>query len=485
MRGNIVRNMVFALISRGMQITVSFVMVIAVARYLSVEGYGTYSYVLAFAASIMTLSYFGIQNILAREIAKDNSKASIHYGAATMLRGMMSACAVTALLIAIFFTEKGEIPFWIFLVAAVSEAMMGFTLLQRSVFQGLERMKSVPILTFIQSTGLAVAVTLVIVAGLDYYWFFVATMVSYILQLFAGSRALSQIGVSALGRGLDRGYLKKFLGDSLVVGVGVILYKNLFLINVLAIKWFSGLSNLAFFQAAHGLVLQSQILPMSLSMAVFPVVARLAKDDLQQASFILGRAVKYSLLLSAGGAVLCSAFAGELMPLIYGAKYVESANAFQVLAWAMPALWLDLLLNGALMAINQQKYSVIYAGLALAINAGLAPIFIPDGGHVAAAWLATGSYTFTSACSLYFLRKAGMVFPAGRWIAQVALMAAVTWVTILVIKPLSLPAAVLAGAMVYLTALFATRAISMDEIKKLRAVLRDRPKKDDKTAPGL
>ncbi|MBI5826122.1 MAG: oligosaccharide flippase family protein [Deltaproteobacteria bacterium] len=79
---SVIKNSIFILMARGIQIAASFFVIIAVARYLSVELYGDYAYIIALVSSVMALTYFGIQQVTIREIAMDRANAHIHLGSA-------------------------------------------------------------------------------------------------------------------------------------------------------------------------------------------------------------------------------------------------------------------------------------------------------------------------------------------------------------------------------------------------------------------
>src|SRR3990167_5432397 len=82
----VVKNSFFILAARGIQILSSFFILVAVAKYLTVQGYGDYSFVTALVSSVMALTYFGIQRIIIREISRDRTKARQYLGSAILMR---------------------------------------------------------------------------------------------------------------------------------------------------------------------------------------------------------------------------------------------------------------------------------------------------------------------------------------------------------------------------------------------------------------
>jgi O-antigen/teichoic acid export membrane protein len=158
----ILKNSIFILLSRGIQIASSFFVVVVVARYLSVDQYGEYSYILAFVSSIMALAYFGIQSVLIREIANDNTLAAQILGAAIELRTLLSIIAVLALCISMYVMELRGLLLAAGFIAIASEFFLSFSMLSKSVFQAFEKMIYEPFIALMNGLVLSIGIAAVI-----------------------------------------------------------------------------------------------------------------------------------------------------------------------------------------------------------------------------------------------------------------------------------------------------------------------------------
>lgn len=472
----ILHNSIFILLSKAIQIASSFFIVVVVARYLSVDEYGEYSFILAFVSSIMALAYFGIQQVLIREIARDSTTAAQVIGAAVELRTILSVIAVLTLCISMYVMELRGILLAAGLIAIASEFFLSFSMLSKSVFQAFEKMIYEPFIALMNGLVLSIGIAAVIYFDLGFLWLFIASAFANLIQLVLSSLILSRKFVRPTFT-VERAVFKKFLKDSVVIGVGIFFYQNLFKINVLMLKWFGTISDVSYFQAPHSLIMQIQVVPMSVAMAVFPVFSRLMHTDPEKLALLYGKIFRFLLV----GSIFCgmnlSLFSNEIIGIVYGSKYMHAAAALTIVSWAIIPLTMDMLLNVVLIAMHKQKYSVIYAGVTLAMNSLLAVIVIPSHGYIAASYLSVLSYTVLFLCSFYFVRKNGLPVRFGRTIVKMFATVLVSVTAIVIVKPLSVLAAAFTGMILFLGLILITRVVMLSEVTYIINMIRDIPTK--------
>jgi len=472
----IIKNSLFILLSRGVQIASSFFVVVAVVRYLTVDQYGQYSYILAFVSSIMALAYFGIQSVLIREIANDHGSAAQILGAAIELRTLLSVIAVLALCVSMYVMELRGAMLAAGLIAIASEFFLSFSMLSRAVFQAFEKMIYEPFIALMNGLVLAIGIAAVVYFDGGFVWLFIAPAFANLSQLVLSSLILSRKFVRPAFT-VERAVFQKFLRDSVVIGVGIFFYQNLFKINVLMLKWFGTISDVSYFQAPHSLIMQLQVVPMSMTLAVFPVFSRLMHTDREKLALLYEKIFRFLLVGSIFCGMILSLFSSEIIGIVYGSKYSHSVTVLTIVSWAVIPLTMDMLLNVVLIAMHKQKYSVIYAGVTLAMNSLLALIFIPSHGYIAASYLSVLSYTVLFLCSLYFVGQNGLLVRFDRTIVKMLVTVLVSVAAIVMLKPLSVLAAALSGMIVFLGLIMATRVVTMDEVRFIKNMVRAIPMK--------
>lgn len=469
----ILQNTVFILLSRAIQLGVSFFIVIAVARYLTVEEYGEYSYIIALVSSVMALSYFGIQQVLIREVASKRVTARDAFCAAVRLRGALTLVALAALGAAALLSNPSPFLIQMGVLAVISELYLAYSMLNRAVFQANEVMVYEPLITIVTFGSLALGTYAVIQADMRIAGLLVAIAVSNLIQfLFTGGILVKKFFKPSFK--CDSEILRRFFKDSLVIGVGVFFYQNLFRINVLGLRWFGTSAEVSQFQVPHSLVLQVLFIPAAIAASVFPVLSRLHDNDHEAFEDLFGKTFRFMAVAFVFGALGLSTLADTAVPVMFGEKYRAAVSVLRLLAWAMVPLSLDIFLNIVLVVMGKQKYSMYYTGAALALSLPAGALLIPRYGHMAAAWIALSSYVAVTACSFYFVRRSGIRVRLIGFGVKILCGTFVSYMVFLFTRGHGAIVAPVLSWVTFILMLALTRAVRLHDLGVLRGIIRGR-----------
>jgi O-antigen/teichoic acid export membrane protein len=338
------------------------------------------------------------------------------------------------------------------------------------VFQAFEQMVYEPFLTLSYCLVLAAGVFSVIFFDLGFLWLNAAMALANLAQLVPASYILSRKFVRPVF-GIDKLVFRRFLQDAVVIGIGVFFYQNLFKINVLMLRWLGTVADVSYFNAPHNLIMQLQVIPMSLVMAVFPLFSRMIYTDREKMIVVYEQIFRSLFIFSSFAAVLLSLYSREIIGIVFGSRYIQSGTALMIISWAMIPLTMDMLLNGVLVAMNKQRYSVIYAGAALVLDSVCCLFFVPKFGFIAAAVIAVISYTFSFLCSLYFIEKNGLSIRFDRTMGKTAAAVCICGTAAYLLKPVSLPLAVVSTVLFFFGTIFMTRAFPIKELAAVRGMI--------------
>lgn len=461
-RQGVMRNFVFLMSSRAVQGVAGFFIAVAVARYLAVGDFGDYSFALALASSVTSLTYFGIQQVAIREMSRHREKAPEYFGIAVILRAGISLAVIACFSAALVFTDVSRGMATAVIIALISEVFLSFSMLHKAVFQAFEKMVYDPLLTVVYYISLSACIAAVILLDLGYMWLIAAAAAANLLQLIAAVYfALTKFVHPVFS--VEKKILFDFFKHTAVVGFGIFFYQNLLKVNVLLLKWLSGSQEVGLFQVPHNLVMQLHFIPATLVAAMYPAISRSFHHNTGDAQEIYSRAFRYILLFSVLTSVYLSFFSTEIIETIFGAKFSKSAEALVVMSWAFIPLSLDVLLNSVLIALNKQRYNMIYGGAALAMNVLLGIVVIPVSSYIGASWLAVFSYTVLFLCSLYFVSRSGLSSVKLSCAAKAAGAGGAAAAAIYLLKPVSLLLAVPAGVSLYIFLILITGAFRMEE----------------------
>jgi O-antigen/teichoic acid export membrane protein len=389
-RHSLARNFLALAASRGLQAASGFFVLLAAARLLPVEAFGRLGAVSALAGALVALTYFGVQQVMIREMVCNRAGAREILGRAMVLRGALAVAAGAGVALAGWWSGYDRAMFGLLALAFALEVCRSFGMLGCAVFQAHERMG--------YETPLA-AIAGLASMGLTGLGLYLGYGPAGVLGGLLGATALHAVLTWRVAVRLtrpafdgDRRALRAMFAASSVVGLGVFFQQNLFRAGTLSLSWWADLTAVADFQAPHEFLLKLEIVPQALMLAVFPALARLAPTDFETARRLFRLLFRHTLQGMALPAILLAFYADPACLLLFGGKYAGAAAVMRLVALALPLLALDMLVNNLLVAIGRQRYAMYYAGaalvLAFAANAALAPRY----GALGAAGAALCSY---------------------------------------------------------------------------------------------
>lgn len=479
---SLVRNFLALAMSRGVQTASGFVVLLAVARVLSVDDFGRYASVSALAGAVAALTYFGIQQVMIREMVCNRAAAAGIVGRAVVLRAALAGVAGLALAVAGYASRYDATMYLALALAFGLEICRSFAMLGCAVFQAHERMGYEPPLAVLAGLAAMAFVGLALWGGHGVTGVLAGLLAAALLQVGLTWRVATKLTRPSFA--LDRPGLRQMFNASSVVGLGVFFQQNLFRAGALSLTWWAGLTAVADFQAPHEFLLKLEILPQALMLAVFPALARLAPVDGEAAGRLYRLIFRHTLHAMALPAIVLAFYAEPACVLLFGGKYAGAAPVMRVLALSLPLLALDMLVNNLLVAIGRQRYALYYAAAALLLAFGVNAFVVPRYGALGAAWVALGSYGWLLFFSSRFAARHGFISKALRPILRVVVAGGACLATCYLLRQLPLVGAA-AGAVVYAAAMAALRGVTRRDVLELRSIRQDRPSagKDSASCP--
>jgi O-antigen/teichoic acid export membrane protein len=150
------------------------------------------------------------------------------------------------------------------------------------------------------------------------------------------------------------------------------------------------------FGAAYRLFEIMNFLPSIFSVAVYPVLSRLWKEEVNIHRRTTQKGLEFMIMAGVPISILLAMFAEHLVSLFYASQYVGSIIVLQVLAVGLVFLYVDMILGTTLIASDKQKNMSFISLAAIPISVGLNLLLIRyfqqqyDNGGIGAA-IATGA----------------------------------------------------------------------------------------------
>lgn len=160
-------------------------------------------------------------------------------------------------------------------------------------------------------------------------------------------------------------------------------------LDVVVLSHMRDLREAATYAAASRLYEAAQILPSVTALVVMPVLARQHASSPESIPATLGLAVRVGLTVGLGAAVLASAFAQQVIDLLYPPEMASAASALRWLIFAAAVMMVDVILSSTMLATDAQSADLHALMVGLAVLASTLFILVPLHGPRGAAMAVT------------------------------------------------------------------------------------------------
>jgi O-antigen/teichoic acid export membrane protein len=369
------------------------VFAIILARTLGPEELGRYTWIVLVVGYFDILVNFGLGILIARQVARDSASTPRYMGAALLARITLWVLSLgLSLLIAgplagpLGITQEMGTALVVFTIGIGVSNLAGVC---SAVFNGRELMEHpalVTVLTTVLKLGLGAAVLLL---G---YGILGVAFVSIAVNLVSGA-VLVLLLLIVLGR------LKPVTTARFTVDIGRSSYP-LMINNLLATVFFrvdglilranAGDAVLGWYGMAYKFIDGLTILPTNVTLALFPMLARLGVDNETPGRSRLTATTRVALKLLLGLAfpiaVGTTILADSIIRTLAGDDYLpHSAIALQILIWFLPFSFTNGLLQYVLIAVEQQRFITKTFLAATIFNIVANLLLIPHVSYVGAA----------------------------------------------------------------------------------------------------
>jgi O-antigen/teichoic acid export membrane protein len=458
---------------------IDFVFAAFYLRVLGPAAAGSFATAIATAGLFEIVANYGLNILLIREVSQDRSQAGRFLFNSSILRMLTGLIAALPVAVYVWSGLRGPNPLTPAEVTAIAFMMVGM------VFSGLalgvsglfyvheqaEVPAAMSTVTTILKVGLGVAVLL---AGFSFVGLaavsIVVNLITLILLAALAFRRFDLHGPWTLDRPLLRSMLRLgfplmliHLLQTIFISIDVLLLRQLLPNGETVVGWYN--SAWKWFNAL-------QIIPSYFTLALFPIISRAIKENMDAARRMYRMSLKLMLLLALPIAALTTFAAPLLIGLLGGAEFLpQGAIALQLIIWSIPFGWLNSVTNYVLIALGLERMQPRAFALTVGFNVVANLIFIPRYGFVAAGVVTILSEVVLLLAFAHYLRQRGAGIDwrhlAARPVLLTIIMLGVMWLS----YQIHLIVALALGSAVYLIGLVAFRIIGPDERAVLASIL--------------
>lgn len=370
---------------------------VIIARYLPLEIFGDYGFVLAVCMSFSVVTDMGTNQIMIREIARDKERTQEIFSAGFLLNVLLSFLTASLIIVVVHFTAEGQhvTNATYILTVAVLIYMLGDNF--DIVFRANEKMKYSAYLKVIEETTYIVGVVTVVALDLGLCGIFSAYLTAYAIRFVTGyffTRAY--FFKPRLKWNLPT--MKWILKESFPIGISRIFRKTTFRIDTILLKLFRTRAEVGVFHGVYRIIIIAMFIPRDITDSLFPVMSRYAQGSKESISALFEKSFKIILIVVLPMIFTVFIASEWIITLILGNNFSQAAPLMQVLTFAWGFMFFSVLCNKMLNATNHQRFATVSVGVCLLVNVIMDLITIPYLGYLGA-----GISTLVSEIALFIM----------------------------------------------------------------------------------
>lgn len=465
----------YILLSRLIGLAANVITVLLITRYLGVEGFGHYAFVMAYSLFIGTLATGGTFSILIRETARDRDRAGENLTHALAVQAVFTVIAalLSALLLPIF-TRQPQVMAAVY-ISVLASIIQVLANLFASVFTAFEDTVYLAISVFIERGVFLAGVILVMIMRwgfLSIFWF---QVLSFTIKLiFCSVVVWGKFARPVWQVRWDR--LRYFFRESLPL-----LFSTGFRtldgqIDTFLLQILQTALELGLYGAPYRLISRMNIVPDSIMAGLLPALSNLTRDaeGRRRASSLYQKIFKYFLILTVPIAVITSLMSEPIVVLLFGTEYRGAAPALTLMVWSLVFMFPNYAFKYLLTALGQQHFEALSLALSLVPHLALDIWLIPRAGATGAAAAMLAAQAVAFVVGYYYVSRGLGAYAFAGPLLRLAVGALPAAAVILLWRggP-AVPRLLIAGVL-YLLTLWPLGLVESRELRQFTALLRPR-----------
>lgn len=350
------------------------------ARYLGVENYGLFNYLLAIVGIGAKVIDFGFNPIIFREHSKHN-KSKSYISSVILLRSLVIIIVVIMFCLFAYILKLDELKIFLVVLLTLNILLSNkFTNLRELVtipFKVNFRMH-IPMLIVILDNALLLILVLIMPyfnGGIIYFTiiYVIANLPGMIILFFYMNKIYKFQFI------LDRQELSYLFRESYPL-MGYIIFAFLYSqIDVILLQTLSGSVSVGVYSSALRIILPLKIIPNTIVISLFPIIVKNIKNE-KSNEYIVNLIAKLFLLFSIVFGSFAFIASNEIILIIFGIEYADAAIPLTILAYAVFFDFFSFFILDVFTAYGKQKYNFKFMFLITIILLASNLLLIPEYG---------------------------------------------------------------------------------------------------------
>lgn len=400
----IFQNSSYLLVSQLFVKVFAFAYAIFLAGNIGAFDFGTYSAALSIFGLMSLFSDLGINRVLTRDIARDESEFPKLFSTALLLRAFSGAVSFLALTIFFYLTDPSDLRFQLTTIALLSLVPQSIALSIDAILIALKRVSYSALGFFLFNMVSFIVGSVLIFLGYGVYGAITAFLIGqlfyalFLVYLLSSSKKIDF-------NPFDLNLAKKLLIASWPYGVLSAIGFASFRLDTVVLSYMRGGTETGIYSLAYRFLEAATIIPVAFGTVLYPVFSEQSKNAenikrLFNHSLVIGFFTGVLVLISI--AVVIPLFLDRFLP----ESFFGSSSALIILSLAIPFIFMHIPMGQLLLSRERMLKKILFLYLFIfLINIILMLTVIPNYGFIGAAWITVIIEALTFVSFYLFIRN--------------------------------------------------------------------------------
>jgi len=371
---NIAKNTSYLTLALVIQKIISFSYFVLLARFLGIESLGQYYTALAFTTIFAIFIDLGFANVLTREIAKEQEKASTWLGSVLAMKSVLALLTFVVALIIAFFAYD-PILLALISVAAISMVLDSFTNTFFSVVRGFHNLKYESIAAILFQVIVFVFGLISIILNWPLIAFLVVMVLASLFNFIYSFLIVKKKLKVSMCLNWSLSQAKLIFQISWPFALYNIFQRLFTYLDSLLLGFIAGYGQVGVYQIAFKLIFALQFLPMAFTASLYPAMSSYWQNNREQLRVSFERALNYLLILVLPIIFGIFALADKIIPLFKAGP--EAIWPLRISIIALFFIFLNFPVGSLLNACDRQKRNTLNMGIAVSFSVMMNIVLIP------------------------------------------------------------------------------------------------------------
>jgi len=469
----LLKNIGSLFISQTLGYVIVFIYTIYLIRYLGVENFGILSFALALASILEILSDLGLNILMTRDVARDNSLTQKYFKNIIGIKLILLVILVSGTVLGLNLMSYPQNEISVIYIILFMLIFNTFSGVFYSLFQAYEKLEYQSIANILNSILMLAGVLLIIKfnSGLILLSILYA-LIGGLVLLFYVYISLTRFKFPRPRFEFDFNFWKPTIAQALQFGLIGVFTTIYVWIDSVMLSFMAGNEAVGIYNAAYRIVLILLFIPIVINAAVFPVMSRLYRSSSDSLQKITEKYFKFMLLISMPMGILITFFAGNIILLLFGNQYYPSVIALQILIWATVLTFINSSYVQLFQSSDKQMTVTKIAFIGMIINISLNLLLIPKYSYIAASFNTLVTELGGAVLILTVATKNNSLNPkkVSHDFVKISISGLVMFLSLVIFKELNIFILVITSTIIYLAVIYITRAIDKEDIRIIKQI---------------